>query len=220
MRIRIALLLVALATYVPAARGQQTATHLTRIRLLFDDDQTVTPAMQRAAKTEAATLWRPYGVLVDVDEGSCDATLTVGVVTEAIGGGLGAVSFSADGIPQPHIALHYRAIVGLATSTTAFGIEPREWPVRLRDRVIARAVGRTLAHEMGHYLLRSPHHAKSGLMQARQRAAALAAPDRSAFSLAAPELARLRVVMAAAPRHPDDASVMNASAIPDPPSCS
>ena len=42
-------------------------------------------------------------------------------------------------------------------------------------------LGRALAHEIGHYLLRTPGHSKSGLMRAAQTAADLIRDDRGPF---------------------------------------
>jgi broad specificity phosphatase PhoE len=97
------------------------------------------------------------------------------------------------------ITLYYRAVVRLAMGTTALGIEAWRWPAGLRDQVIARVLGRALAHEVGHFVLRSPHHSSSGLMRAQQRAAALANSDRKAFALTELDRARLRIVLSTPP---------------------
>jgi hypothetical protein len=44
------------------------------------------------------------------------------------------------------ITLYYRAVVELAMSPQALGVEAWQWPARLSDQVIARAMGRALAH--------------------------------------------------------------------------
>jgi hypothetical protein len=170
-----------------------------RVRLAFDAASGLTTAGQLAAVAEAAQVWKPYGVLVYAGSAdNCDADLTVTADRASRrDASLGSVRFGADGIPDSHIDVRYDAVVQLAIGTGAFGMAAREWPVRLRDEVIARAVGRTLAHEIGHYVLQSPHHAKSGLMRQRQRAAALASPDRTGFALTPSDVARLHIVMAA-----------------------
>ena len=43
--------------------------------------------------------------------------------------------------------------------------------------LLARAMGRALAHEMGHYLLASKEHTKNGLMQAHRTATEFFGPD-------------------------------------------
>jgi hypothetical protein len=61
----------------------------------------------------------------------------------------------------------------------------------LRDQVFGRVLGRVLAHEIGHYVLRSPRHAVDGLMRSVQLADDLVAPSRHRFALTAPDRAKL-----------------------------
>jgi hypothetical protein len=56
---------------------------------------------------------------------------------------------------------------------------------RVADRWAGRMLGRALAHEIGHYVLRSPRHSRTGLMRASQSVEAFIRPDRSAFRLTA-----------------------------------
>jgi hypothetical protein len=81
----------------------------------------------------------------------------------------------------------------------ALGTHASRWPARLRDQIVGRAVGRALAHEIGHFVLRSPHHGKAGLMRAEQRASALVSPDRKPFGLARVDEARLQIALDALP---------------------
>jgi hypothetical protein len=78
------------------------------------------------------------------------------------------------------------------------GLHPALWPAGLREEIVARALGRALAHEIGHYLLRSPHHTSSGLMQARQKGSTLGSPNDHGFELTKTDRERLRVALAAA----------------------
>jgi Zn-dependent protease with chaperone function len=57
--------------------------------------------------------------------------------------------------------------------------------------VLGRVLGRVLAHEIGHYVLRSPRHASGGLMASLQFADDLIALSRHRFMLTAPDRARL-----------------------------
>jgi hypothetical protein len=50
---------------------------------------------------------------------------------------------------------------------------------------ISRALGRALAHEIGHYLLASKDHAPKGLMKARHFTGDLFGPNIGAFDLTA-----------------------------------
>jgi hypothetical protein len=66
-----------------------------------------------------------------------------------------------------------------------------EYPPGLRDQFLARALGRVIAHELGHILLQSAEH-DVGIMRPVQAGRDLLSPDRATFSLSAPDLARLR----------------------------
>jgi hypothetical protein len=178
----------------------------TSLRLVVDAEQIVGRAVRANAINEASRIWRQYGVsLVTEDAGGCadasDAvlkvTIDVGRVSASRDAGLGAIQFASDGTPGSAIVLNYDAVTRIATSAPVMGLHPALWPVGLRDEIIARALGRALAHEIGHYLLRSPLHARSGLMQARQKGSALSSPNDRPFVLTEPDRARLRLVLAA-----------------------
>jgi hypothetical protein len=60
-----------------------------------------------------------------------------------------------------------------------------------RDEVEGTALGRALAHEIGHYVLRTREHARSGLMRAIHPVPALIDTDRRRFTLSAGEILRV-----------------------------
>ena len=60
-------------------------------------------------------------------------------------------------------------------------------PRLLRDRLIAQAVGRVVAHELGHYLLQRPAHGDGGLLRAHYSARDLIAPSIEPFKLTKPD---------------------------------
>ena len=59
------------------------------------------------------------------------------------------------------------------------------------DPELARALGRVLAHEIGHVLLGPPYHDRAGLMRASFRPDELGEPDRTPFRLTCGEVDRL-----------------------------
>ena len=65
----------------------------------------------------------------------------------------------------------------------------------LRQQFI-RILGRVVAHETGHYVLRSPGHAPSGLMRAVQTAAELGEMPTMRYRLSANDVRRLHHVLA------------------------
>src|SRR5262245_28495383 len=60
------------------------------------------------------------------------------------------------------------------------------------DGELARALGRVLAHEIGHVLLGAPYHDRTGLMRAAFPPDELAEPDRTPFRLTCSGVGRLR----------------------------
>jgi hypothetical protein len=53
----------------------------------------------------------------------------------------------------------------------------------VHDQLLSRALGRVLAHEIGHFLLRFPAHAAAGLMAAQHTVDDLTDPSRLSFQL-------------------------------------
>jgi hypothetical protein len=176
------------------------------VRVVFDEARVLKPTMRANAIGEAARIWRRYDVsFAAADDGPCDpenrqavtVTIDIGHDPQSSDAGLGAIRFTAEGTPEPVIVLNFDAVTRIATSAPVLGVHPALWPAGLRDEIIARALGRALAHEIGHFLLRSPHHASSGLMQARQKGSVLGSPDERPFVLTSVDQARLRVALAA-----------------------
>jgi hypothetical protein len=60
------------------------------------------------------------------------------------------------------------------------------------DRELARALGRVLAHEIGHVLLGARNHDQTGLMRVSFLPDELAAADRAPFRLTCLDVGRLR----------------------------
>jgi hypothetical protein len=193
---------VALAFSLIVARANPRV----RLRLAFDTSHVLTDSIRRGTAVEAARIWTNYDVTIDADgEATCGAEESAGVTVVVDVGhdtgqpetGLGAIRFAPDGSPDSTIVLYLDPVVRIATSAPFMGLHPALWPDGLRDEIIARALGRALAHELGHFLLRSPHHADSGLMRASQKGAALGAPNRRPFGLTDVDQQRLRIALAA-----------------------
>ncbi len=68
-----------------------------------------------------------------------------------------------------------------------------QMPPSQRETLLARAMGRALAHELGHYLLTSKAHAAHGLMKAVLTAVELFQPSNGALRI---EPAQRRAVAA------------------------
>lgn len=75
-------------------------------------------------------------------------------------------------------------------------------PGSVRDVRLGRIVGRSIAHEIGHFVLRSTDHAPEGLMKARHSVRALAGDSLAPFTVGLP--ARPALAARPAPAAPSD----------------
>jgi hypothetical protein len=151
--------------------------------------------------TEAAAIWRSLGVTIEWDvpdpahasnggpgaEEDC-AVPHVAITDEVntVPGGrtvLGWIMFTSPDAPD-HVIHVSRAGASWLMATTP---RVREAPLVLQDRLIARALGRALAHELGHYLL-GPGHTARGLMQGTRPAQDFFSIERRGFDLAPEQL--------------------------------
>jgi hypothetical protein len=159
--------------------------------------------VEAAAMEEVTGIWAPYGV--DVHESNpgdvvpdCAVRLAVMFADHpdphAAAGALGSIVFLDDG-PVPTIVMYPRAIAALVSTVTLLGTNDKVWPTALYDLVIGRVLGRALAHEIGHFLLRSREHSVKGLMRPRHQVPDLIGADRSRFVLSAGEVRQLASVM-------------------------
>jgi hypothetical protein len=65
-------------------------------------------------------------------------------------------------------------------------------PRLLQEVILGQAIGRSVAHEIGHFLTASTAHSEAGLMRASFSEAELAAPGVAAFALTIEDVRRLR----------------------------
>ena len=167
-----------------------------RIEVLFGG-MPMPPALAASAMKEASLIWAPYGVDVFLPGAYCtadaiqlDVTLVDHDVTRLGSKTLGSIQFDG-GVPEPAIAMYPNAIAALASESDLFGRRETAWPIAIHEAAVGRALGRALAHEIGHFLLRTRQHSPTGLMQAMQSISALIATDRRPFVLSADEVTRL-----------------------------
>ncbi len=193
------------ALAAPSARRSAAIATVSRARLLVDlvlDGAAMPPALESAAMEEVNRIWAPYGVDVRAPggtvEGRHDAVrLAVRLADRSDGYStpmaLGSIQFLGD-LPEPAIVMYPKAIEKLVSGVTLHGRSNSQWPSAFRDLIIGRVLGRALAHEIGHFLLRSRHHSAAGLMQSDLAAPDLVGSDRRRFVLSAEEAARLEAV--------------------------
>ena len=175
------------------------------VLLVFQPDPDLPRALEAEALDEAAAIWAPYGATISAADPCVTpldgaATLTVAIAGEAAtlgtapwAGTFGAIRFT-DGVPAPEIDVSYEAIARLIQSVSLHDRRESEWPRAVRRLVLGRVIGRVLAHEIGHYLLRSRGHAAAGLMRGQQTITNLVDADRRRFALSAAEQARWRLL--------------------------
>jgi len=161
-------------------------------------------------RDEAESLWRPYGVQLawSADAGVADGDEANGFSIDA------TIEHS---MLSPWVAVLGNASIGLVTPRQPIRVSfdatervlarriPAPTQQVVRDRDLARALGRVLAHEIGHVLLAAPTHDAAGLMRANFTATDLAGGDRSPFRLLPDDVARLhnrvRALTAIGPAH-------------------
>jgi hypothetical protein len=144
--------------------------------------------------TESNAIWMPHGVglrWAEHSDAGCDRQITVKGDQEALAedgtreSALGWVPF-VEGSARQLVFLR----VGPARMLVdALSNGPRS--KGLTDHLLAKLLGRILAHELGHILLNSGGHEESGLMRARYRASDVLGVPASAYTLSAVERARL-----------------------------
>jgi hypothetical protein len=94
---------------------------------------------------------------------------------------LGWIVFDDERQPEQEIYVsHANALALMEAARPVVGIV-QQMPVAQREILLARAMGRALAHELGHYLLASKVHTPRGLLRASRTASELFSYDRRGF---------------------------------------
>jgi hypothetical protein len=109
---------------------------------------------------------------------------------------LGWIVFDDGETPESEIYVSYQNVAAyMADARAIVGVSDR-MTVAEREMLLGRAMGRALAHEIGHYLLASKLHTARGLMQASHTASDFFGADRKSFAIDAAQrqavAARLR----------------------------
>ena len=151
-------------------------------------------------KSEVERIWAPYGIQLAWSDGpstvphrlSIDVTLEresdqpAGDAPAVLGKVLVAPD---DPVPYP-IHVSFDATRELLLRRTGPGHVSLAQLVP--ENELARALGRVVAHEIGHVLIGTSYHDSTGLMRANFNADALASPDRTPFRLTCRTVRQLR----------------------------
>jgi hypothetical protein len=150
----------------------------------------LSPALVSALLEEAAAIWRPAGVTFIWNRAR---SLDGQGVRVLVGGGtragsdmalpLGWINFDDDKTPEREIYISYTNAVMLLNSSRGVIGSVEAMPIAQRNIYLARAMGRALAHELGHYLLASKRHSETGIMRARHSSTELFGPTRQVFTI-------------------------------------
>jgi hypothetical protein len=201
-----AALVFALMTPVPAAANVESVRLHVAVRT--ERPASLDRRVLESAAREVRNVWRPYA---DVDllicsPADCAASPTSGadvdlelvVVDRPLqpiaGGtlGLGEIVFVSPDRPEDRITVSIAAVRALVAKATLGGRTLADLPPRVADPFVARALGRAIAHEIGHYLLRSKAHASQGLMRSEFSLKELMEERLAPYRLEAGQIDRLR----------------------------
>jgi hypothetical protein len=171
-----------------------------RVRMPEDGIKAVVMALVRA---EVSAIWRQYGVEIVWEEKwtpeKPKPDLWVQFVDVALQSkqvrGAPAVAWIpfASGIPMPYVRVSRPNAIELLKTRSWFDGRPLSDATEdLRNQALGRIIGRALAHEVGHFLLGVPGHAKQGLMRASLDPERLVNPGVEHFKLQANDVRALR----------------------------
>ena len=163
----------------------------------------ISPLLVKAALEEAAAVWRSGGITLvwhaEQDESTAVSAAAdrrwtpIGSAVRVFfddgpntvkdnAGTIGWIVFNEFDMPLPDIHLSHANAVEIMRGTYTDG-RIGQMTIAERRTCLSRALGRALAHELGHYLFGSKQHTPGGLMKGRQTAGDLFGPARKVFDL-------------------------------------
>jgi hypothetical protein len=144
------------------------------------------PISRKALRTEAAAIWRQSGIdLHWLTSEAADPSLRVLVSPQAVATHGGPAQWTLGEL----LRFHDRAAIAVVSIAGAQRIVDQSRQSRVfdvgdqRDYRLGVVLGRAVAHEIGHFLLRTDTHATSGLMRATINAREFADVSSRAFGL-------------------------------------
>jgi hypothetical protein len=194
--------LLASTALAPAVAATVAAPSIPPMTVTVTLAADVSPSLVKSILAEADAIWRPSGVTF-VWQGAPTLALAAHlratgpyvpdtlyvVIGENPGVGrdgrrpLGWIVFDDVATPDQQIYLsHANALAMMEDARGVVGIVG-QMPQMQRETLLARAMGRALAHELGHYLLASKTHTQRGLMKPVMTAVELFMPDASGFRI-------------------------------------
>jgi hypothetical protein len=148
------------------------------------------------------SIWKPYADITfadaaDVAKGGYDDELHLVVsdrlqVDQSGAPALGWISFVKPGQPLNVVTVSVASARALMARETWLGRRFEQLPGSIQQQFLERAVSWSIAHEIGHYLLRTSAHAAHGLMRAQLTASEILLKDRRSTRLEPREIEMLR----------------------------
>jgi len=157
------------------------------LRITYAAARTVSPTLVQRILAEADALWRPAGIAFTwepFDGRGPAAPLEIVIEdvvasSEAAASRLGWILFDAHNTPERILHVSYANARALLQESRDLVGNPNAMPISERETYLGRAMGRALAHELGHYLTATKTHSEAGLMRAVLPAATLFSPVRA-----------------------------------------
>jgi len=163
------------------------------------------PVTIQSMQSEASAIWQPYGVQIqwpatpqDVSCSRVHGTFEVIVQDQTPSAGtasgssvLGSTHLAHAAIDDVVIFIDYDETQRLLESLSASRLITLVGHPDIGPLDLGRALGRVLAHEIGHVLLDTPRHQPSGLMRRAFAPDDLAARQRWTYTLSKKEVERL-----------------------------
>ena len=206
--------LIASSAFVPAGAAESPATRSTPPIIVNVSAPGISPSLVKIMLAETDAIWRGSGIGFSWRQAAREvvpysrisesgpylpATLRVVVGNEpgAARGEtrlpLGWIVFDDVQMPEQEIHVSYaNAMQFIRSARVVVGIV-EQMPAAQREWLLGRAMGRALAHELGHYLLASKEHTARGLMKASRTASEFFTVDNRAFVI---EPAQRRLMVA------------------------
>jgi hypothetical protein len=169
------------------------------------EGRTPSAALVESMKNEAASIWEPYGVWfrweASTSVAQCawtDASFEVRLdyptrrLPESRKTVLGSTHLALRAIDHVPIHIDRDATEGLLGSASVGQLVRVLGRLKFGPEDVGRAIGRVLAHEVGHVLLAVREHKSRGLMRPSFGVEDLLEPERRFYSLSSAEVTRLR----------------------------
>lgn len=149
---------------------------LCSVHVRVDQDGGLSVAQVRAVVAQMQQIWGEAGVGVTSGghgepSGPGEATISLRILRVSVAPDSRGAPILAwtvverDGTPAPVLLVALPTITALLSGAEFAGYRVDRLTINVLDELIARAIGRAAAHELGHYLLQQAGHRDRGLMR-------------------------------------------------------